>query len=628
MTLPTPSSPMGSPPPPLCPIRAGGAWLVLLVYYGGQVFSGAAITILIAVALNFQHAVAKEGRFNLHEWLAWIIPWAALGGLLIGSVLGIALALLIGRRSLLAQDPDGVGLSSCRWITVVRAATVGLGFAAAYLALATWVFPPREDAGLGPLASMAMAGGWQRLVWIFIALVLAPPIEEFIFRGVFYSGLRRSWGTAVASSLTIGIFVALHLPEAWDFPLAIISIALGAAALLMLRHRTGSIFPGLGAHLAYNFMLGIYVLGLAVVQTGDPLASLLPPAPGIHREEARSEEAHVVAAAQKMEMPVLEHVDSPGDAEARKIGQEGLQLLKKKDWDGLEAMAESLRASGETNWQGHLLLWDFYHAISQVPRHEDDPIWEARIRLLEAWRAAKPDSIAPRVALGKLYTDYAWKARGGGWSRSVSENGWKLFRYRLGLARAAMLDGLNDFPANDPSWFSQLQTVALGQGWGQEEYDLYYHQARKAFPRYSFHVGRRAYHLLPRWHGEPGDSGACIAEAADKAGGEEGDALYARAACYLYTRVIQDDFWGDTGLDWRRVDRGLTLLEAQHGDDPMLLGIWAQLACDADDRIKARELFRQLDGRVSGDAWFGKKGKSRFQLYWSKAHYQEKAAAP
>jgi len=107
----------------------------------------------------------------------------------------------------------------------------------------------------GPMVRAASSGGWPRHLWTLLALVIAPPVEEFMFRGVMFAGLSRSWSATTAGTVVTVLFLAIHLTEIWGFAPAVVSItALGIAALLA-RVLTGSLAPAIALHTAYNLVI-------------------------------------------------------------------------------------------------------------------------------------------------------------------------------------------------------------------------------------------------------------------------------------------------------------------------------------------------------------------------------------
>ena len=130
----------------------------------------------------------------------------------------------------------------------------GVLLVAGYLLLAVKVHPPTAGQRWGLLASAAASGGWQRGLWALIALV-APPIEEFVFRGVLWSGLRRSFGPGVAGVAVTLLFVGSHVTEALSYWPAWVAIAGLGLGTLLLRVQSRSLTPPVALHESYNCAL-------------------------------------------------------------------------------------------------------------------------------------------------------------------------------------------------------------------------------------------------------------------------------------------------------------------------------------------------------------------------------------
>jgi uncharacterized protein len=104
---------------------------------------------------------------------------------------------------------------------------------------------PGEEQGLTP-------DDWDEsranafLANALVVVVLAPIVEELMFRGVGF-GLMRRFGAPVAILGTAAAFAAIHgLIE--GFPL----LFLFGAGLAWLRERTGSVYPCILLHGAFN----------------------------------------------------------------------------------------------------------------------------------------------------------------------------------------------------------------------------------------------------------------------------------------------------------------------------------------------------------------------------------------
>jgi membrane protease YdiL (CAAX protease family) len=120
-----------------------------------------------------------------------------------------------------------------------------LGF---LIARAPHLLPDREDFPLERLFSSPGAA----YALAFFAIVVAPFMEEVIFRGVLFAFFERLAGLRFAISGTALLFAGLHVPEywgAWNHALLILVVA---AALSLARALTGSLAPSVILHLAYN----------------------------------------------------------------------------------------------------------------------------------------------------------------------------------------------------------------------------------------------------------------------------------------------------------------------------------------------------------------------------------------
>jgi membrane protease YdiL (CAAX protease family) len=102
----------------------------------------------------------------------------------------------------------------------------------------------------GPLAIALTAGG--------VAVILAPFIEEGLFRGIAFAGIARGLGPVWAVAITTLIFTAAHAPEKIYYLPGFADVAAVALLSCALRLRYRSIKPGILMHFLYNF--GMFVV--------------------------------------------------------------------------------------------------------------------------------------------------------------------------------------------------------------------------------------------------------------------------------------------------------------------------------------------------------------------------------
>lgn len=105
------------------------------------------------------------------------------------------------------------------------------------------------------------APGPARWSWVLSAVILAPPVEELVFRGVLLGGLARIWNLRAAAVISAVTFWAMHAPEWLRYWPAAVAIGLMTLIVTVLRIRTRALGPSIAAHSAYNLLMASVVLG-------------------------------------------------------------------------------------------------------------------------------------------------------------------------------------------------------------------------------------------------------------------------------------------------------------------------------------------------------------------------------
>lgn len=90
--------------------------------------------------------------------------------------------------------------------------------------------------------------------WAIIAIVCLQPgiFEELAFRGLIFDGLAKHLSYRETWILSVFMFALLHL-SLWSFP-ALFFVGWG---LIVLRQKSGSLFPGMLLHAVYNLFCTI-----------------------------------------------------------------------------------------------------------------------------------------------------------------------------------------------------------------------------------------------------------------------------------------------------------------------------------------------------------------------------------
>lgn len=286
------------------------------------------------------------------------------------------------------------------------------------------------------------------------------------------------------------------------------------------------------------------------------------------------------------------------------------QLYNNREFDKLEALAERLQKNKERFRSGAWKILHF-HQCMDCAETEPESMRKLHDEIHQEWVKKYPKSQTASIAHARFFLDYAWHARTAEYADKVTEEGWRLFRERLGKA-SEILEQAKGQEGNCPMLWLSFQRLALGQGWEMEKYDALYEQAMKSEPGFDEHHVARAYHLLPRWHGEEGQWEADAKEQAAKMG-ELGPQIFARVV--TRTSRYYDNVFAECNVSWPEVKAGYEDLLKAFPDSAQNLHSYCRTACFANDRALAKELFIRIGDGKSPESW--KKGEFERAKKWA-----------
>ncbi len=145
--------------------------------------------------------------------------------------------------------------------------------------------------------------------------------------------------------------------------------------------------------------------------------------------------------------------------------------------------------------------------------------------------------------------------------------------------------------------------IGLGQDIEKPEFDAIFNRATNSAPDYKGYYLRRAFYLLPRWHGAQGEWESDLASSADRIGGEKGDELYAQVVWCMHKAHMFTNIFKQNNLSWQRIDKGFDVIEKDFPDSLAAKSEAAHLAVLAHDRKNARKYFDQTEGKVDSSEW-------------------------
>ena len=99
-------------------------------------------------------------------------------------------------------------------------------------------------------------------MYFLLLCVAAPVVEEIVFRGFQYAGLRRGLNVGPAALVSALTFAAVHFPGG-TAQFAFLA-AMGVALSLVYEH-TRSLWPGIVMHVLHNALVFGMVLAVLVL---------------------------------------------------------------------------------------------------------------------------------------------------------------------------------------------------------------------------------------------------------------------------------------------------------------------------------------------------------------------------
>ncbi len=285
------------------------------------------------------------------------------------------------------------------------------------------------------------------------------------------------------------------------------------------------------------------------------------------------------------------------------VKKKAVELLKAEDFAALDTLAATIRQQGYDIRQSYPELRGFYSAFD-VKEGANEREWLDQQGKLTRWSQVRPESLAAKIALANWYLNYGWKARGTAYANQVSDEGWKLMRERLHQS-AQILKSVPEGMVDDPEYYRTWIYLETEPGesnadCGKTAVIKGSNLAKEYYPLYS----DRAYFLLPKWFGNPGDWERFLLNTANSFSGEKGDILYARIA-RAEAHHYGENFFKESQADYARIKRGYLAGAVYHNanDRPSDLSNLAYLATIQGDNATAVKLLLDLGGSVYRSAF-------------------------
>jgi hypothetical protein len=253
------SPPRHSLPRPFPPWRAWEALAIVALFSASQPLSSLASSALLSADLPPGLTRDEAERLLLPIVLPLVIAVSH-------GVGWLAIAWLLVRRYRVGLL-SGLRLRDLRRFRIVRVFLAGMGLQVVGVLLASLLPPPEEVTN--PMLKFVAYGPWAVAVLFVMAVIMAPFLEEALFRGILLPALRRRLSFVPAATLVTVLFAALHGVQTGGYLPALVAIGVTGFVLAWLREASGSLWPSVLFHMGFNFtaLLPVLLLGPRIAET-------------------------------------------------------------------------------------------------------------------------------------------------------------------------------------------------------------------------------------------------------------------------------------------------------------------------------------------------------------------------
>lgn len=172
------------------------------------------------------------------------------------ACIGAAIGLAMGWRKLRPADDGGddqvnplgywLVFSACLILTLLGVTQ-----------LLSRVLPQSEE---NSFAELLKSSTQVRVAVALLATLTAPFVEEAIYRGVLYSGLRKTFGLRPTVTFVTLMFVGVHVLQYFGAWVTLAGLTLLSLALTLIRARTRSVLPCVAIHTFNNAFFSVLIL--------------------------------------------------------------------------------------------------------------------------------------------------------------------------------------------------------------------------------------------------------------------------------------------------------------------------------------------------------------------------------
>jgi Domain of unknown function (DUF4034) len=295
--------------------------------------------------------------------------------------------------------------------------------------------------------------------------------------------------------------------------------------------------------------------------------------------------------------PAPQEMPSAFDGKGRPLWFDGLRggtslqllvagLFVREQFDDLDRLFDDWNNPSDRMADGRWKL-DIFEIAMQY-EFSNSHAWDTSYQRVQRWREKSPKSRAAALTEALYWYGYAWSARGNGYARSVTPEGWKLFQERLQKAEAVLLES-KPYTSSSPLWGRICIDIGTGLGWSKEKLLEIFHESTKREENfYSMYVGMVA-SLAPKWGGDWRLVDTFIKDAIKNTQEVDGYSMYTRLYWAINQREdLEFDLFQDSLTSWADMKRGFEDIIRNYPHSALDINTFAAVACIAATRKPSR----------------------------------------
>ncbi|MBW8016796.1 MAG: hypothetical protein FVQ82_11460 [Planctomycetes bacterium] len=276
------------------------------------------------------------------------------------------------------------------------------------------------------------------------------------------------------------------------------------------------------------------------------------------------------------------------------------EYVLKGKFDLLESIASDLKQK-KSKVDASSVIIKFYKEMNQYFDFTDSEKTTELEKCYDKWITEKPGSTTAFVSKASMHIRHAWDARGGSYTGTVSDEGWKIFKAELNKADE-LLSKADKLKIDDKVLYHKWLKVSCELGRSRQEAEACFKKVLSIDPDCLEVYSRMAFFLLPRWHGRTGDYERFAMSIRQYPETLKGDAIYALMAGSLLRKVKKAEFL-EMGFSYDRIRDGYKAYHKLYPNDKLAFSKIALIAYWHGDIKTVSDSFESIDDECIATFW-------------------------